>query len=328
MGPVWRVLFRSGLPASAITAASLLVSLGAAAALAGGRFALGGWLYIAAGIGDFLDGRIARARGESGPRGAALDSILDRYSDTAVLAGLAWYYRDTWVLAAVLATLIGSMLVSYVRARGEGLGIRIRSGMMQRPERIAVLGGTLTLAPVLAAFTERGDASPIYALTVAGLVFLAVTTNLTALRRLLDLLRALDTTGRRAGLVRAGLALVTGTLVDFGVVYLLVAHGGVWPWAATALGCGVGAAVAFALLRNGEAPPGARFALVGAVAALLNAGGVAVLLLLPHVGWIAAWVMARVAVLGVWNLPLHRDYLYGGLPGGAREYAASSGRAP
>ena len=69
-------------------------------ALAAGRFALGGWLYLFAGILDVLDGRIARARGLASKKGAALDSVLDRYSDSAVLVGLSWYYRDSWVLLA------------------------------------------------------------------------------------------------------------------------------------------------------------------------------------------------------------------------------------
>ncbi len=320
MRPVWSVLQRSGLPASAITAGSLLFSLAAAVALASGRFALGGWLYILAGIGDFLDGRVARARGEAGPRGAALDSILDRYSDTVVLVGLAWYYRGSWVLVAVLATLVGSMLVSYVRARGEGLGIKIRSGLMQRPERIFVLGSTVALSPALAAVLEPTDPTPIHWLAVAGLTFLAVTTQITAMRRFFDLLHALDTThpARRSAVLHAGVASLVATAVDFLVVWLLVTRGALPPWLATAVGCAAGAALAWVGTRR-DAPTPWRFVLLNIVGALLNAGGVAVVMLLPDVDWRVAWLATRVVVFGAWNLPLHREYLFGDLEPGARD---------
>ena len=112
-----------------------------------GQFSLGGWLYLCSGACDFLDGRLARITGKSSASGAALDSILDRYSEAAMLIGLAWYYRESWVLLPVLAFLAGSFLVPYVRARGEGLGLHLKVGLMQRPERVVVLGVAVVFSP-------------------------------------------------------------------------------------------------------------------------------------------------------------------------------------
>jgi phosphatidylglycerophosphate synthase len=126
MQPFWRVLVRTGIPATAVTTLSVLLATASGLSLSMGRFALGGWLYLFAGICDFLDGRLARAKNEVTKSGAALDSILDRYSDSAVLVGLAWYYRDSWVLLATQFALVGSALVPYIRARGEAIGVSLK----------------------------------------------------------------------------------------------------------------------------------------------------------------------------------------------------------
>ena len=96
--PVFAGLRRMKVPANAITTLSVLLACGAGVSVAVGRFALGGWLYLFAGVCDFLDGRLARDSGQAGPAGAALDSVLDRYAEGAILVGLAWYYQGTWVL--------------------------------------------------------------------------------------------------------------------------------------------------------------------------------------------------------------------------------------
>ena len=126
--PLWQLLLRSGLPANALSMLSGLLGVSSGVAVAAGRFALGGWLFLAAGILDVMDGRVARTRKEANPAGAALDSVLDRYVDSAMLMGLAWYYRDTWVLLPALVAFLGSSLVPYVRAKGEGLGVSVRDG--------------------------------------------------------------------------------------------------------------------------------------------------------------------------------------------------------
>jgi phosphatidylglycerophosphate synthase len=126
MKPVWAGLLLLQVPANAITTLSVLLASGAGMALGAGRFGLGGWLYLLAGACDFVDGRLARLSGRASPAGAVLDSVLDRYADSAVLIGLGWFYRDSWLLLPVFAALVGTQLVPYVRARGEGLGSGLR----------------------------------------------------------------------------------------------------------------------------------------------------------------------------------------------------------
>lgn len=188
MRPVERALIRSGISADAITIVSLLASFGAAVAFAFGWFGLGGWLYILSGTLDMFDGRIARAHGTASRAGAFLDSTLDRYTELAVLGGLAWHFNDSWAQWAAIAAMIGSLMVSYTRARGEGLGYSCREGGMQRAERIVYLGLAGVFGKVAAAFSpEPWDARFIQ----AALLLLAVSTNLTAIFRLITILHEL-----------------------------------------------------------------------------------------------------------------------------------------
>ncbi len=190
--PLWRLLLWSGLPANAVTALSIVLAGAAGLALAAGRFALGGWLYIFAGIGDFFDGRLARHRGEVARSGGLLDSVLDRYSDAAVLIGLAWYYRGSWLLLVALLALVGSSMVPYLRAKGESLGVELKGvGTMQRAERIACLGVAVALSPIVEALIVPTSPRPVHRVAAAALVFLAVSTNLTALARLIHTMSAL-----------------------------------------------------------------------------------------------------------------------------------------
>lgn len=124
MRPWWTLLARAHVPPNAVTSLSMAVAAGASIAIAAGRFALGGWLFVTAGALDFLDGRVTRASGQVTPSGVALRSILDRYVESAFIVGLAWYYRQSWVLVVCLLAITGSLLVPYVRARGESLGCR------------------------------------------------------------------------------------------------------------------------------------------------------------------------------------------------------------
>src|SRR5262249_37938702 len=156
LGPWERALVRSGVRPNQITLASLAVAMGAAAALAMGRFALGAWLYLAAGILDILDGRIARATGRVTAGGAFFDSVVDRYAEMVVFAGLAIFYRESWGLPVVLAAALGSFMVSYARARGEALGVDVTVGTMQRPERLFYLGLALLVSPVVEALVGHG----------------------------------------------------------------------------------------------------------------------------------------------------------------------------
>jgi len=145
--PLERVLVAGRVSPNILTMVSLGLCGLSGIAGAVGFLATATWLYIAAGVLDILDGRLARATEQSSQAGAFLDSVSDRWGELLVLAGLAWYLRMTpWMAAAMLA-IAGSMMVSYTRARGEGLGIKLDGGTMQRAERILVVSfGTLVAA--------------------------------------------------------------------------------------------------------------------------------------------------------------------------------------
>ena len=344
MAPLLRALVRLRLPPNAVTTLSLLLAVAAAVAVAAGRMALGGWLFVASGLCDFLDGRLAREAKKDGPAGALLDSVLDRYVESAIYVGLAWYYRDSWVLIVVLLALAGAMVVPYVRARGEALGIEFPNvGLAQRPERVAILGVSLALSPVIEVLTVPDDARPIHRLAVVALVLLAATTHVSAVQRLRFAYRALSTSSPRrpargtlgrGSLARNAVAGAVATGADFAVVAVLVERTGLSPALATALGCGVGAVVNFAINRvwtfGSDSPKLAqagRYLFVTTSSAGLNSGLVAVLLLLPAMPYQLAWVLVRAAVYLTWNFPLHRDYVF--LPAsqdGFAPFASASSR--
>lgn len=182
IGPVSRLLIRSNLHPDVITWFSLGVSLAAGGAFAFGYFGLGGWLYILSGTCDMFDGKVARARGLSSRAGAFLDSTLDRYTEASVLLGLAWHFRTEWPSAVAVAAVVGSLMVSYTRARGEGLGYSCREGSMQRAERIVYLGLAGVFGRVADAFSPTGHWGE--RLIVLALVLIAVSSNVTAFGRL------------------------------------------------------------------------------------------------------------------------------------------------
>lgn len=151
---------------NAITWASVSACAGSGVALSQGHLATGAWLYALGGVLDILDGRMARATGRQTPAGALFDSVADRWAELFVFTGLAWYLRTTDWLLAVMAAIAGSMMVSYTRARGEGLGVELKVGAMQRAERIVlVVVGTLVGAAL--ARSDEGAAHVPLAVGVA-----------------------------------------------------------------------------------------------------------------------------------------------------------------
>ena len=119
------------------------VAFGAVAGLAFalGMPVLGGWSVLLGGIADVFDGRVARSLGLASPQGAFLDSSLDRFAEVGVFAGLAVYFHDRPLVAMLVALALGgSLLVSYTRARGESQGVTCTVGVMQRAERLLLLG--------------------------------------------------------------------------------------------------------------------------------------------------------------------------------------------
>ncbi len=164
LDPVVRGLARIGMRADHATWLGLTISLASGAAFFDGHFRLAALLLLLAGVCDILDGQLARLSGGVSRFGAFLDSTLDRLSESLVLLGILGFYLrnllglvlspervirqlgiglepDTWVAVAILAglALVASFMVSYTRARAEGLGIECRVGWFERPERVALL---------------------------------------------------------------------------------------------------------------------------------------------------------------------------------------------
>src|SRR5205823_10365986 len=116
---------------------------GVALVLASGATLVGGVLVLLVGLFDTLDGALARVTNRKTTFGAFIDSTLDRYSEAVVVLGIVYAALERNDRATVLlafAMLVGSLMVSYARARAEGLGLRAEVGLVPRPERIVVLG--------------------------------------------------------------------------------------------------------------------------------------------------------------------------------------------
>ena len=138
-----RVLVKLGFSPSGLTVIGVLIACVAAALIAQGMLAIGGAVMLIAGVFDMFDGAVARMTNRATKFGAFFDSVMDRVSEAIVLLGLLWFYLDDGEqLGALLVyvAIVGSTMVSYARARAEGLGIECKGGLMQRPERVASLG--------------------------------------------------------------------------------------------------------------------------------------------------------------------------------------------
>jgi CDP-diacylglycerol--glycerol-3-phosphate 3-phosphatidyltransferase len=139
--PVERLALALGLSPTAFNVGGVLFGIAAGFFFATGHTNPGGWFVLLGGIADVLDGRIARARGMASETGAFLDSTLDRMAEVGAFVGLALMYRAWPVdLAVVVIAMGGSLLVSYARARGESLGVVCKVGVMQRAERLLLVG--------------------------------------------------------------------------------------------------------------------------------------------------------------------------------------------
>jgi len=168
-----------GVSPNSLTVIGLLLNVLVAAVLASGQPVIGGVLVLVANAFDMLDGGVARLTGKVSRFGAFFDSTLDRYAEALVYLGVGvWLYSvgDGLLLFAAYCTIIGSLMVSYTRARAESLGVGGEVGLLPRPERIILLSLGLIfhgylLAPVL--------------------WILAVLSNLTAVQRMIHVHREL-----------------------------------------------------------------------------------------------------------------------------------------
>ncbi|MGH2448251.1 MAG: CDP-alcohol phosphatidyltransferase family protein [Chloroflexota bacterium] len=165
-------LARSGVSPNAVTLAGFIFNLITAAVIATNNLRLGGVLLLLSGLFDMLDGALARVSRRQSRFGAFLDSLLDRYSEAAILLALIYLFatqRDVGLVVLTFVVSAGSLLISYGRARAEGLGLTASVGIAPRPERVVILGiGLLLGGPVL----------------VAALAVLAVLAHVTVVQRL------------------------------------------------------------------------------------------------------------------------------------------------
>ena len=152
--PIVGTLSKSGVTPNTLTLINLALNIAAAYIIATSYFLLGGVLVLVSGLFDLLDGALARFTKQSTKFGAILDSTVDRISEAAILCGLLiWYIPQEASLEIVLifAVLIGSFLVSYIRARAEGLGWQCQVGLFSRAERVIVLAIGLLVNQILIA---------------------------------------------------------------------------------------------------------------------------------------------------------------------------------
>jgi CDP-diacylglycerol--glycerol-3-phosphate 3-phosphatidyltransferase len=140
--PAARILSKTGVTPNTLTVLGFLVSVAAGVLIAKGHFLAGGLVVLFAGAFDLLDGPVARATGKTTKFGGFLDSTLDRLSEAAVIAGILAYYafnEGTWESLLAFGCFVGSVMVSYLRARAEGLGIKCEVGIFTRAERVVVM---------------------------------------------------------------------------------------------------------------------------------------------------------------------------------------------
>jgi CDP-diacylglycerol---glycerol-3-phosphate 3-phosphatidyltransferase len=177
-----RPLARMGITPNMLTIIGLLLSGITALVIAQGHMFVGGLLILFAGIFDMFDGAMARVQKTATSFGAFLDSTFDRYSESIILFGLLWYAlqhpgqhnqlwpipaEQSWMIIFIFLAVVGSLMVSYTKARAEGLGIECKIGLLARPERVVILAiGLLSHAGIWA------------------LALLAVLTHVTAVERM------------------------------------------------------------------------------------------------------------------------------------------------
>jgi CDP-diacylglycerol---glycerol-3-phosphate 3-phosphatidyltransferase len=185
---IMQPLARLGVSPNMLTGIGLVLSIVTAIVIAQGYLFIGGWLVLFAGIFDMFDGAMARVRHAATTFGAFFDSTLDRYSESIILLGLLLYvlqrpglhnslwpapHEQAWMITFIYIAVVGSLMVSYTKARAEGLGIECRTGLLARPERVIILAiGLLTNTSIWA------------------LALLAVFSHVTAVERIIVVWRA------------------------------------------------------------------------------------------------------------------------------------------
>ncbi len=174
--PIARLIGRTGVSPNAVTVMGVVLNLGVAWVLAQGHMRIGGVLLPLVSLFDALDGTLARLTGKRSRFGAFLDSTMDRFSEAILYLGLLVFYTRAGAgreILLIYAAIVGSLMVSYTRARAEGLGLDCKVGILTRFERAVVLVIALVL-----------DQVPI------GLWVLAILANFTAFQRMYHVWKA------------------------------------------------------------------------------------------------------------------------------------------
>ena len=194
VAPLARAFIRAGIHPNVITTFGTLIVIGSGVAFGFGEIRLAGALLLASGVFDILDGQVARQGGMMTTFGAFYDSTLDRVGESAIFAGLAVYFerggvpaeRQTLALGIAMGAMAMSMLVSYARARAEGLGLECKVGIAPRAERILLLG-----APALLFGPGRNGMLLFWIVAI-----LALAATVTVVQRVLHVARIADTAPR------------------------------------------------------------------------------------------------------------------------------------
>jgi CDP-diacylglycerol--glycerol-3-phosphate 3-phosphatidyltransferase len=190
--PIGKLLGRLNVHPDVLSLVGLILSLVAGLIYSTGSFFWGAWMVVLAGTCDVLDGQLAKQDGKESPFGAFFDSTLDRFGEVFMFLGLAWYFsggkvffeskavnpadsQSPLAVLLIILAIAGSFMVSYTRARAEGLGVECKVGWMQRPERITllVIGSLLGSLPLIG-----------HVLMKLTLLLLAISSNFTALQRM------------------------------------------------------------------------------------------------------------------------------------------------
>lgn len=184
--PLVCVMAKARVNPNALTVACFAFSFAAGVLIALGAVTLGGVVGLFGVSLDYFDGRIARMTGQSTRSGGFLDSTLDRFGEVAFFAGAAIFFRGApWVLTACLLALGSGGIVSYARAKAESLGIELKSGLMQRPERVVLFCFGASFSLLCDGWLPPGWQGQ-YAIFAGALYVLGALTTLTSWQRTLD----------------------------------------------------------------------------------------------------------------------------------------------
>ena len=196
IGAMVRGLARSRINPNVLTFMGLLMNIGCGVLFGYGMFFKAGLLMILANIFDMFDGQVARLRGRVTRFGAFFDSVIDRYSDVIVFVGIMVFYarqterHSTLLVALTGLALVGSVMISYSRARAESLDIACKVGFLERPERVVLL--------IIGSLTEVGGGHPLLNKMPQVLWVLAVLSHWTVVHRIYHTWRELRDVDRAA----------------------------------------------------------------------------------------------------------------------------------